>query len=398
MNKRPPTFLLLFLLISFGSVSAVLFTPGLPQITRYFHIGNHTASLTVTWFLVGYAVGQLLYGPLANGYGRKVTLYIGIILEMLGSLLCALSGNFHSFTLLVVARLIMALGSSVGLKMSFTLVSDCYQADTSSRIISHLMMAFAITPSIGVAIGGFLAEHLGWQSCFYAMIIYGIFILYLTYGMQETAKELNKNALRFKQIYHNYTSTSKNRIFLYGAILMGCTTSYIYLFASVAPFIASHNIKLTPSSYGLWNLIPPLGVVCGSQLSVFCSQRLKPSSAIKLGSIAVALGTLTMLTAFALKAFDAIWLFLPITIIYVGTSFIFANSSALAITTSNDKSSASAVMNFINVGLTTLSVLIVGKIHTTSALLLPISYTVLVTAILSLTFLLINYQRTHASR
>lgn len=71
MTIKKPSFFFLFLLISFGSVNAVLFTPALPEISQYFDIKQSVASFTITIFLIGYSFGQLIYGPLANGYGRK---------------------------------------------------------------------------------------------------------------------------------------------------------------------------------------------------------------------------------------------------------------------------------------------------------------------------------------
>ena len=209
LTARKLAFILLFLLISFGSVSAVLFTPALPQISAYFGVSNSAAQLTITLFLVGYAVGQLLYGPLANGFGRKTALYIGIGLEIISSLICVLSANLHAFWLLVVARLLMALGASVGLKMSFTLVADCYTSEESTNIISHLMIAFAITPGLGVALGGLLTQHLGWQSCFYFLALYGIFLFCLAYRMPETAATIDRNALKFSNITDKYSTNSK---------------------------------------------------------------------------------------------------------------------------------------------------------------------------------------------
>ena len=138
MQTRLPFFTLL-LLISFASVNAVLFTPALPNIAHFFRIGEDTAQQTITWFLVGYAIGQLLYGPIANRFGRKPALYAGISLQIVSSLLCVLAGVIHEYWLLVIARFMLALGSGVGLKMTFTLVNECYEPKIASQKISYLV-------------------------------------------------------------------------------------------------------------------------------------------------------------------------------------------------------------------------------------------------------------------
>lgn len=90
-------FFTLFLMISFASVNAVLFTPALPDITNYFAISEDVAQLTMTSFLLAYTFGQLLYGPLANGLGRKPSLYFGIGLQIISCGLCVLSGIMDAF-------------------------------------------------------------------------------------------------------------------------------------------------------------------------------------------------------------------------------------------------------------------------------------------------------------
>lgn len=376
LTRNKPTFILLFLLISFGSIAAVLFTPALPQISNYFHISSNTAQLTITLFLVGYTVGQLLYGPLANGYGRKIALYIGILLEIVSSLLCVLAGSAHMFWLLLLGRLCMALGASVGLKMCFTLVAHSY-SEKSTTIISHLMIAFAITPSLGVAIGGFLTQHLNWQSCFYFLALYGMFLLYLVYRMPETAATIDRNALKFSTIYENYVDKLRNKTLIVGGAMMGCSTAFVYVFATLAPFIAMQQMHLNPSQYGLWNLLPPIGILCGSQLSAYLAKKLSTIDAILFGTSIILMGALLILFAFLVHMLQPIWLFLPLIIIYIGMSFVFANASAFAMHKTQDKSTASAMMSFINIGIATLTVLIVGLLPTKSVLVLPLTYLIL---------------------
>ena len=140
MQTRPElSFITLLMLISFASVNAVLFTPALPQIATSFAITTESAQQTLSWFLIGYALGQLIYGPLANRFGRKPALYSGVALQILSSLLCVLAGKLHFYPLLVLGRFLLALGSGVGLKMTYTLVNESYEPSIASQKISYLM-------------------------------------------------------------------------------------------------------------------------------------------------------------------------------------------------------------------------------------------------------------------
>jgi len=108
-TKKPHT-VILIQLISLASMGAVLFTPGIPAIIKFFQISVGDAQFALTLFLVGYALGQVLYSPFANRFGRKPTLYVGLLIAILGSLLSALSSPLHSYSLL---RLIPVSGRRV---------------------------------------------------------------------------------------------------------------------------------------------------------------------------------------------------------------------------------------------------------------------------------------------
>ena len=159
---------------------------------------------------------------------------------------------------------------------------------------------------------------------------------------------------------------------------MGCATAFVYVFAALAPFIAIQRMHLNPSEYGLWNLLPPIGIISGSQLSAYLAKHMRSIRAIFWGLAIMLLGIILMLLTFAWQIQLPIWLFFPMIIIYIGMSFVFANASTLAMQTVKDKSSASAMMNFINMGIATLSVLLIGLISVQSILLLPLTYLVLI--------------------
>lgn len=383
MSKKPSLFTLI-LLISFGSVGATLFTPGLPLIAQYFHVSTAHAQLTITLFLVGYAVGQLFYGPLSNRLGRKHTLYLGIGVEIISAIICALAAPLHSFALLLIARLFMALGASVGLTLTFTIIADVYPQAKSTKIISYLILAFAITPGLGVSIGGFLVEWVNWQSCFYFLAAYGVILLILCYRLPETSASRDHTALHFRSLIRNYTLQLKNSQLLICGFIRGCGTSFVYIFAAMAPFIALKVIGLSPSQYGLFNLLPPLGVITGSLLAGRLAHTVSAYKAI-IGGISIALlGVLAMLTAFLIHRINPATLFLPMIVVYIGNALIFANASSLATSQATDKSNASAMMNFINMGVSVLCVLLAGLISSYSALIMPLIYGGLVVILLGL--------------
>ena len=375
-NKYPLPFLTLLLMISFASVNAVLFTPALPNIANYFAIQIDSAQQTVTWFLIGYAFGQLIYGPIANRFGRKKALYSGISLQIFSSLICVFSGIVHEYYFLIIGRFLLALGSGVGLKMTFTLVNECYDPKNASKKISYLMLAFAITPALGVAFGGILNTYYGWESCFYAGAIYGLLLLALTTRLPETQTILKYDEFKINNLFYGYIKQFKNIQLISGGCMMGCATAFVYIFAALAPFLVITSLEFKSDEYGIANLLPALGLIFGSICSAQLIKKTSLTKCILIGIIISVIGVFIMLSAISMHLSAIYSIFLPMILIYFGLSFIIANASTIAINSTSDKSHGSAVMNFINMSIATIAVLSLGFVQV-SIMLLPGTYILL---------------------
>lgn len=330
--------------------------------------------MTITAYLIGYALGQLPYGPLANGIGRKKTLYLGLSLSIIGAILCALSSVASSFSLLVFARFLQALGATVGLKISYTMIADTYEQSEATKIISRFVLAFAIMPGIGVAIGGWLTQLLNWESCFYFLALFGAAMLLLSRRLPETAKSIDRSALSLPAIIEGYRVKLNNKRLILSSMMMGCGTAIIYIFASKAPFIGINIIGLSPDKFGAYNLIPPIGMVLGSFLAAALIGRLQVLNLLFKAIIASLLTTLTMLIPFAISTPTAASLFFPMVLIYITQATVYANVSSYGLASAKNKSNASAVLNFINISTSVIAVLLSEFIFPESALALPLFF------------------------
>lgn len=371
--KHSLPFFTLLLMMSFASVNAVMFTPALPDIAAFFNISHDSAQLTISWFLIGYAAGQLLYGPLANRFCRKPAIYGGIILQIISSFICVLAGLWHEYYLLVIGRLLLALGAGVGLKMTFTLVNECYPPKVASKKISYLILAFAITPGLSAALGGILNQHFGWTSCFYAGAVYGMILLALATRLPETQSAPDYNALKWEHLLHSYGVQFKNQRLVFAALMMGASTCFVYTFAAIAPFVAINMLGMDSTQYGLANILPSLGLAVGSLTSARLSERFDNGPMIQTGLIVATIGVFVMLIAAWLHANAIHSIFIPMMIIYLGLSAVLANASAIAMSNVEDKSHGAAVMSFINMGTGTVVVLGLGWLPV-NAYLMPVVF------------------------
>jgi hypothetical protein len=155
--------------------------------------------------------------------------------------------------------------------------------------------------------------------------------------------------------------------------MMGCGGAIIYIFAAKAPFIGINLIGLNPDIFGVYNLIPSLGMIIGSFVAAALIGRY-PVTKIILSTMTIALiATLTMLIPFALKP-TAASLFLPMVLIYTAQAIAFANVASYGLSTAKNKSNASAMFNFINISTIVIGVLLAEFIYPESALALPLFF------------------------
>ncbi len=383
MNQRL-SFAILFLLLSFPSASAVLFTPALPSIVSFFQLSSAQSDLTLSTYLIGYALGQLPYGPLANRFGRKKTLYIGLSISIVGCLLCAASSFFVSFPLLVFARFLQALGACVGLKVSFTMIADSYDEMKGAKMISLLGTGFAIVPAIAMMIGGYLTKNYAWESCFYFLAIFGGVVLWLSMQLPETSKKLTRDALRIPKIIEGYTAACKNKPLMFSGLIIGLGTAISYIFNAKAPFIAINLLGLSPDMFGMYSLIPLLGMLVGS----FLSHRLAGSRSLirvlLIGSIVSLSGALFMLLLFASEMGSVASLFLPMFLIYMIDSVIFSNISSFGLARAQDKANGSAILHFVSLSTAAIFMFSIRFSSLDVELLMPVSFVLL----LCMTFVL----------
>lgn len=193
----------MLLLVCIGSSGAVLYTPALPMIAHHFGVSDRLAELSMGIYLLGYALAQLPYGPLSNRFGRKNTLFAGIALATCAAGLSIVSAH-TMYIVFLISRFLYALGAAAGIQVIYTMIGDLYAPPKSIKIASYMTLAFAVSPSISTTIGGFLTQYLGWQSCFYFLLLYCFILMWLCQSLPETLSQRDLNALKLKNIKRDY--------------------------------------------------------------------------------------------------------------------------------------------------------------------------------------------------
>src|SRR3990167_2634290 len=373
LTGKAPHIIALMLLSAFAQMGAILMMPALPEIADYFGKSVGATQLVVTSFLMGYAIGQLIYGPLANHYGRKFSLYVGISIATLGTLFSILSSPFNSFSLLIIGRFLEAIGSSAGLAISFTIINDFYFEAQARRITALLMIAFAIVPGMAIAIGGVLVQYVSWRACYYFLLFYGLLLLYPAHLLPETLVTKDLDATHFKNIFVNYKDKFINKKLIGFACLSGFSSACMYVFGAEGPFIGIHILHVKPAMYGFLAFTPYIGTLIGSVIIVRLSQ-LNPIFLIKTAFIIESVASLIMFFLFISHVITLYALLIPMGIFCVGNPIIGATAASLSMQQSKDKANSSSVMNFSAISMPVLMTFILSSLHTTSGIIMPVIF------------------------
>ena len=249
-NKNFRTTLILSALVAFAPMSIDMYLPALPSLERYFATGTASVQHTLASFFLGLTVGQLLYGPIADRYGRKPPLYFGLALYVLVSAGCALVPSIGS---LIVLRFLQALSGCVGMVVARAVVRDLYDHQESARVYSVLLMVMGIAPIVAPLAGGYLLAWLGWRSIFWVLALFGVACLIAVKAALPETIPRNMPRVPLSAALTNYASLLADRRYLGYALSGGFGQAGMFAYISGSPFVLI-DLYGVPAHYYGWLL------------------------------------------------------------------------------------------------------------------------------------------------
>jgi len=368
--KTTNKFLLVFilgLLSAIGPFSIDMYLPGFPDIAKDLDTTVATVSLSLSSFFIGISVGQLIYGPLLDRFGRKTPLYVGLILYVLTSTGCALAASSHQ---LIILRFLQALGSCAGMVASRAMVRDLFPVNETAKVFSQLMLVIGVSPIIAPTAGGYLTSTLGWHSVFVALTILVALILALVYFYLPESKKPDKNfPLKPAPILKNYVSVVKEPQFITYAFTGALASAGLYAYISGSPFVFMQLFHASERLYGWIFAIIAGGLIACSQLNSLLLRTKKSEQIIK---VALLLQSITGIFLFVASAFGWLNMFGTIATIFIFLccqGFIFPNSSALSLAPfTKNAGSASALLGTIQMSIGALSSAMVSFLNNNTSL------------------------------
>ncbi len=312
-------------LMGFASISTDFYLPAMPAMARTLNATTGSVDYTISGFLIGFSLGQLVWGAVSDRYGRRIPVAAGLVLFVIGSAGCALSGSVET---IIVWRIVQALGACAGVVLSRAMVRDLYQGPRAAQMLSTLIAVMAIAPLLGPILGGQIAALAGWRSIFWTLVGLGVLTLAALFTLPETLLMARRETAPLSSAFGEYVRLFLNRKILgyagAGAFYYG--GMYAYIAGTPFAFITYHQVPA--EYYGLLFGAGILGIIATNILNTRLVLRFGMNRMLIGGTTVAALaGVVLAWTAFT--DWGGLWgLFVPLLVFVSVTGFIVANSIA----------------------------------------------------------------------
>ncbi len=367
MNKIPQKsqftiILVLGLLTTIGPFSIDLYLPAFPQIAKGLQTDVASVMLSLSSFFVGISIGQLIYGPLLERYGRKKPLYVGLGIYIVSSAVCAMA---VSVEYLILFRLFQALGSCSGMVASRAIVRDLFPPEKIAKVFSSLMLVIAVSPIIAPTVGGLIAMYLGWRYIFVFLIVIITIILALVIWVLPESKEPDPSvSFKPKAMLNGYKAVLKNKQFALYAFTSAVAYSGLYAYISGSPFVFLEMYQVTEKEYGWIFGIIAAGLIGASQVNNLMLKKYSSEQIIKV-SLGVQSFVGVLMIVFSLMGWINEFSLVLLLIVFLACQgFNFPNTSALSMAPfSKNAGNASALMGFMQMTVGALMSAMVSFLH-----------------------------------
>lgn len=319
---------LLVALGSFGPLTMSIYTPVMPSVGHDLVSSPDSVKLTLTTYMLGFAVGQLFYGPLSDRYGRRPVLIGGLLFFTVTTFACSFASSIGD---LIVLRILQGLGAASGSVLGRALTRDAYTFQEMPLVMSWISLGQNIAPSLAPTVGGFLGEWLSWRATFWFVGGFGTILLVVTtLGLGETNK-YRSDRIDLSSLLRGSGEMLRDRRFLGHILPLGFAFALNFGMLAGVPFILQETLGFSPKEFGLIVLLSVGGFTAGTFLNNRLVGRVSPISIIQFsGWFHVA--ALVGMAALSLAEVVTWWAIVgPHMLLSFGTGMIVANANAGAV-------------------------------------------------------------------
>lgn len=358
--KRPSLFVLIAI-STIGPVAMNIFLPSMPGLQAALNTSYTAAQLTLTLYLLAFAVGILVISPIADRFGRRMVVLAGTAVFVAASLGCMLSQSIEQ---LLFWRMVQAAGGGAGVALARAMVRDMHGRSRSASLIGYVTMAWVTMQLVAPAIGGFVDEVAGWRGVFAVLTLLGASVLAIAWlGLHETLAE-RKQSFGVASMARDFAALLSRLHFTGYALSAACTSGVFFAFAAGAPYIAMDLMGLSPAQYGLWVIMSTGGYLLGNFLSGRLAERAGAHGLIHAGNAVLVVGLALLVLTMAQGWREPLALFGPQAVIGLANGMIVPSAMAGALSVDVRIAGAAAGLGgFMQMGLGVVTTALVGLLH-----------------------------------
>lgn len=329
---RSRYFLLILILGSLSTISPFsidMYLPGFPAIAKDLEVTISQVQFSLTAYLIGIAVGQLVYGPLLDRYGRKKPLYTGLIIYIISSAICAFSTSLQS---LIAMRFLQALGGCVGMVAAQAFVRDLFPVRKTAQAFSSIILVIAVSPMIAPTVGGYVTVAFGWPAVFVILAVLTLLILAATYFLLPEGKPADPEiSLGPTAILRNYVLVIRQPQFAMYTVAGGIAMSAPFAYIAASADVFLNLFQATEQQYGWIFAFVASGMIGSAQFNHLLLKKFTSQQLVKFALLYQLVIGGVMVIGVALQGFNLVGLTIIIFLFVLGQGLTGPNSSALAL-------------------------------------------------------------------
>jgi len=316
------------LLSMLGPFSIDTYLPSFPAIELEFGVSRAVLSQSLAVYLLAFAASTLIWGPLADRFGRRLVILISMFLYTLGSIGCALADSAETFLLLRIAQ---GLAASGGFIASRAMIRDAHDADSARRAMSQVMLLFALSPAIAPVLGGWLHEQFGWRSVFWFLSGFGMMLVVMGLFIKETLVHEHRQSIHPGAVIRVYIDSLLNKRFPALILSLAFAFAGLFLYIAGAPTVIYDFLGLGSEDFG-WLFIPiVIGLMVGASISSRLAHRWPANRTISTGYGLMILAAMLNLLATAFTSASILTVIGPLVLFVLGLAILMPAITVLAL-------------------------------------------------------------------
>ena len=386
-SKRWKLAAILGTLAAFAPLSIDMYLPALPHIASELHTTPSFVQLSLTFFMLGLALGQLLVGPLSDVRGRRTPLLIGLAIYSVASLLCAFSPSIWFF---IALRFIQGLSGAAGIVLSRAIVRDIYSGLEMTKFFSLLALVNGIAPILAPIIGAFVLLFAPWKGVFIILSLIGVVMFLLVlFSLPESLPVESRSVGGLVQTTRTFKQLILDRSFIGFALSQALVSAVLFAYISGSSFVLQNVYGTSPLVYSLIFGLNGVGIATASQITGRLADRISEVKLFFAGIIMAVFGSITLLVLLALQA-NLYLILIPLLIAISSIGVVSTTGNSLALQSQGKiAGSASALLGLLQFLLAGIVAPLTGLGHNPSLSMGMVMTVVSLGAVLSF-FLLVS--------